>query len=93
MIIGLSLFNQFSKACLNFLVLGYRVIGSPSMGGSCRFYPSCSVYATECISTLSPSIALFLIIKRLIKCRPFGDYGYDPVPEKGQFSKGCSCGK
>lgn len=62
------------------LVGVYRSFGTTFLGGSCRFEPSCSAYAAEAINTLAPARACFLIIARILKCRPGGAYGFDPVP-------------
>lgn len=63
------------------LVSFYRVIFSPIFGGACRFEPSCSVYAEEALKKLPFFKAVNLIFFRIIKCRPGGPYGLDPVPE------------
>ena len=47
----------------------------------CRFYPSCSNYATEAIETFGAFKGGLLTLRRLSRCRPFGPSGYDPVPE------------
>ena len=49
--------------------------------GTCRYYPSCSEYAKEAIETLPFFIAIYLIVKRILKCNPFSTPGYDPVPK------------
>lgn len=64
------------------LFLGaYRTIGTTHLGGSCRFSPSCSEYAVECVHCMPPAKAAKFIFLRIIKCRPGGPFGYDPVPE------------
>lgn len=47
----------------------------------CRFTPSCSVYAHEAIGLHGAGRGLWLTIRRLSRCRPFGPSGFDPVPE------------
>ena len=48
----------------------------------CRFYPTCSNYMLEAISVYGAIKGTFLGIKRILRCRPFGKYGYDPIPLK-----------
>lgn len=48
----------------------------------CRFIPTCSEYAKEAILTYGSIKGVFLTMKRILKCRPGGSYGYDPVPKK-----------
>jgi uncharacterized protein len=50
------------------------------MGTRCRFEPSCSCYAQHAITTHGPFHGIWLTIKRLMRCHPFADSGYDPVP-------------
>lgn len=52
--------------------------GRPS---PCRFTPSCSAYAHEAIEAYGGRRGLWLTVRRLMRCRPFGPSGYDPVPE------------
>jgi len=47
----------------------------------CRFSPTCSHYSHEAISIHGPFRGLWLTIRRLLRCRPFGPSGYDPVPD------------
>ena len=47
----------------------------------CRFSPTCSHYSHEAISLHGPRKGLWLTVKRLLRCRPFGPSGFDPVPE------------
>lgn len=46
----------------------------------CRFYPTCSNYMKEAITKYGSLTGLKLGIKRLLRCHPYGKYGYDPVP-------------
>lgn len=49
---------------------------------SCRFYPTCSNYAIEAIEEYGSIKGSWLAIKRILRCRPFGKKGYDPIPER-----------
>lgn len=51
--------------------------GRPS---PCRFFPSCSEYGHEAIAVHGSRRGLWLTTRRLVRCRPFGPSGYDPVP-------------
>ena len=53
--------------------------GRPS---PCRFTPSCSSYAVEALQVHGTARGLWLTIRRLSRCRPFGPSGWDPVPER-----------
>ena len=50
------------------------------MGGHCRFHPTCSEYAIEALDTHGAWRGGWLTIRRLLRCRPGGGHGYDPVP-------------
>jgi putative membrane protein insertion efficiency factor len=52
--------------------------GRPS---PCRFTPSCSSYAREALTLHGTRRGLWLTTRRLLRCRPFGPSGFDPVPE------------
>ncbi len=58
----------------------YRGVVSPHLPGMCRFTPSCSVYAEEAILQHGVLRGTLLAGRRLLKCRPFGASGPDPVP-------------
>ena len=49
----------------------------------CRHTPTCSNYMKEAIKSHGSIKGTYLGIKRILKCNPFGTYGYDPVPKKG----------
>ena len=68
------------KKVLLFLIVAYRYLISPWLGNHCRFYPTCSAYAQEAITEHGALRGLWLSIKRLSRCHPFHEGGYDPVP-------------
>lgn len=70
------------KTVLLGFVRFYQFHLSSWFGGNCRFYPSCSNYAVDAFREQPLLQAIYLIFKRLIKCHPFGESGYDPVPCK-----------
>lgn len=47
---------------------------------TCRFYPTCSVYAYQAIAKYGAVKGTILAVKRLLRCQPFCKGGYDPVP-------------
>lgn len=51
--------------------------GRPS---PCRFFPTCSSYAHEAVRTHGAGRGAWLALRRLLRCRPFGPSGFDPVP-------------
>ena len=58
----------------------YQKFISPFFGPRCRFHPTCSVYAQEAIKEHGAFSGLWLSLKRISKCHPFGGHGLDPVP-------------
>ena len=65
-----------------FLIVCYQKFISPVTGNQCRFYPTCSNYAYEAIDKYGFIKGWYLAIKRILRCNPFGNSGYDPVPQK-----------
>ena len=61
------------------LIRLYQFTLSPFMRGACRHHPSCSAYALEAVERHG-SRGVWLAARRLLRCRPFGTHGYDPVP-------------
>ncbi len=58
----------------------YQLVISPLLGPSCRFIPTCSRYAIEALRKYGPLKGLWLTLKRIAKCHPWGGHGPDPVP-------------
>ncbi len=50
----------------------------------CRFTPTCSEYMAEAITEYGVIKGIKLGVKRLLKCHPFGKYGYDPIKKEGK---------
>lgn len=59
---------------------------SPRVGGHCRFEPTCSAFAVQAITTHGARRGLRLTVGRLLRCRPGGRHGPDPVPPTAQDS-------
>lgn len=72
------------KKALNSLLIGliraYQLLLSPLLGGSCRYTPTCSQYGIEALRRYGPAKGLWLTLKRLGRCHPWGGHGHDPVP-------------
>ncbi|MBQ8838495.1 MAG: membrane protein insertion efficiency factor YidD [Bacteroidales bacterium] len=62
------------------LIRFYQICISPLKPPSCRFTPTCSQYALEAFRKHGPFKGLFLTVRRILRCHPFGGHGYDPVP-------------
>ena len=62
------------------LVRFYQICISPLKPATCRFTPTCSTYAIEALRKHGPIKALYLAVKRILRCHPWGGSGYDPVP-------------
>ena len=69
---------------VKFMTLGlikfYQACLSPLIPPSCRFYPSCSAYAYEAVERWGTWRGIRLALGRLMRCRPYGGRGFDPVP-------------
>jgi len=63
-----------------YLIKCYQRFISPMFASRCRFYPTCSEYALEAFMEYGASKALYLTLKRLLRCQPFCKGGVDPLP-------------
>ena len=68
------------KRILLWLIRGYQLILSPVIGANCRHEPTCSRYSFQAIERFGAIKGLWLTLKRVGKCHPWGTWGYDPVP-------------
>ena len=73
--------HQVSKRVFITLIYMYQYTFSILLGPCCRFYPSCSTYASVSIQRFGIWKGNLLALKRLLKCHPSHPGGYDPVPE------------
>ena len=64
------------------LVRFYQLAISPYTPSSCRYEPSCSQYTIEALKKRGVIVGLWLSLKRIFSCHPWGGSGYDPVPNK-----------
>ena len=64
------------------IIRGYQLGVSPLLGPRCRFYPSCSCYTHTAIERFGVWQGAWLGLRRLLRCHPLAEGGYDPVPDK-----------
>lgn len=62
------------------IVRGYQLLISPVLGPRCRFHPTCSEYSRQALQRFGLLHGGWLSIRRVARCHPFCDGGYDPVP-------------
>ena len=68
------------KRILLWLIRFYRVSISPMHPPCCRFTPTCSQYAMEAVEKYGAVKGGYLALRRILRCHPFHEGGYDPVP-------------
>lgn len=78
----------FGAAIAASLVRGYQLFISPVTGARCRFHPTCSEYSREALRRFGLLRGGWLTARRIVRCQPFCDGGYDPVPERFSWSGG-----
>ena len=69
------------------LIKCYRYLISPLLGQSCRYLPTCSEYSIEALRTHGFFTGLFLSVKRIFSCHPWGRSGFDPVKKEMKVKK------
>ncbi|MGH9184059.1 MAG: membrane protein insertion efficiency factor YidD [Acidimicrobiales bacterium] len=73
--------RRVGRAAVGGLFRGWQLVraGRPS---PCRFVPTCSAYGIEAVERHGAVRGGVLAARRLLRCHPWGRYGYDPVPER-----------
>ncbi len=69
---------MIKKLILKIIIL-YKRILSPYIGGQCKYIPSCSDYGYDAISRYGSTKGTLLVISRISKCHPWAKGGYDPL--------------
>lgn len=72
--------NRLLKKIAILPIRFYQVAISPLLGSSCRFQPTCSHYMVKSIEEWGVLRGVWLGLKRIWRCHPWGGHGYDPVP-------------
>jgi len=68
-------FTNLVISLINF----YKYLISPLLGNNCRYLPTCSEYTKESVKKFGIMYGIWLGLKRIIRCHPWGKGGYDPV--------------
>jgi len=64
------------------MVRAYQWTLRPIIGANCRFWPSCSEYAVEAFRTHGAARGGMLAARRILRCNPWHEGGFDPVPDR-----------
>lgn len=70
--------NICTKCVINLINI-YKYLISPLLGNNCRFLPTCSEYTKESIIKFGLVNGVWLGLKRIIRCHPWGKGGHDPI--------------
>jgi putative membrane protein insertion efficiency factor len=68
------------RKLLIFVIMVYKQVLSPLLPPACRFLPTCSEYALEAVKKHGALKGMYLAVRRILKCHPLCEGGFDPVP-------------
>ena len=74
--------KKFLRKIVTLPIRFYQLAISPLLGSNCRYQPTCSNYMIEAIEEWGIFKGLWLGIKRISRCHPWGGHGHDPVPKR-----------
>ena len=74
--------TKLLKKIIIALIRFYQLALSPLKQPTCQLSPTCSQYSIEAIERFGVIKGTYLSVRRILKCHPFHEGGYDPVPEK-----------
>ncbi|MFM7104568.1 MAG: membrane protein insertion efficiency factor YidD [Flavobacteriales bacterium] len=64
------------------VIKGYQKFISPLLGKNCRYIPTCSSYMIEALTEWGLLRGMWMGIRRILRCHPWGGFGHDPVPKR-----------
>ena len=68
------------RRLLTFVIKLYKLVVSPLLPPACRFLPTCSDYAMEAIEKHGAAKGSYMALRRVLRCHPLCEGGFDPVP-------------
>ena len=78
--------NIFTNILIK-IIKGYKFIISPLLGQSCRYLPTCSEYSIDALKEYGFFKGLYMSMKRILSCHPWGSGGFDPVKKEVKEKK------
>ena len=76
----MNFLSRIARAVVIAPIRFYQLCISPFTPPCCRFTPTCSQYAIEAVRKHGAVKGVWLAVKRISRCHPWGGSGYDPVP-------------
>ena len=80
---------RLTRGAVIALIYVYQGVASVFPKGACRFEPNCSAYGLEAVRAHGAAAGGWLTVKRILRCRPGGGFGVDPVPPATDRHGGC----